>query len=104
MGKVYLLDTFYPWMLKAYPSKIIINKLDKAEFCEIIKRDDIINALKYDLTVYMLNRKCKTNFRKTSLEVKLGSGDKAYIFMPEVTERGKDWIKGKISYYEVTCE
>ncbi len=115
MGKTYLVNAFSLNMIKEFPVRLTIDKIDKEEFCQTldirIENEELINAVGHDSTVKLVNTLCGTQLQKNRVEVKMNEGDIALIIMiSQRLEEGKVlsdkeiedmYRQGKISFYEV---
>lgn len=115
MGDVYVLDAFSPNMLGKFPTKTIIDKLTKDEFCEKIhiysQTGDLKVALGRESSAKMINTLCGTQLEKNKTRITLNGGDKALVMLTKVRlneekppkdDQIKEMYKeGKIELYEV---
>jgi hypothetical protein len=105
-------------MLSNFPAELVIDKMDKEEFCldlEIrMEYDEFVNAIGHESTVNLVNKLCGTNLQKNRMEVKMKEGDKALIIQPmQRLEEGKVLTneeimkmlkEGKVAFYKVIYE
>jgi len=115
MRRVYLVNTFSIDMISNFPLGMVIDKIDKDEFCSdlrmSIKYDEFINAIEHESTVNLVNKLCETQLQKNSVEIKMTEGDGSLIIMVKQSlEEGrvltdeeimKMLKEGKIAFYEV---
>ena len=115
MGDVYALDAFSPNMLGETPTKLIIDRLTKDEFCEKIhvysQTGDLKVALSRESSAKIINTLCGTQLSRNKIRIKLDEGDKALIILtkvrlddenPPTDDQVKQMLRGeKIEFYEV---
>ncbi|ADF27757.1 hypothetical protein STIV2_B116 [Sulfolobus turreted icosahedral virus 2] len=113
MGKTYLVNAFSLNMIKNFPANVVIDKIDKDEFCTTIDTEEeyLVNAVGHDSTIALINTLCGTKLQKNRVEIKLDKGDRAIVIM--ITQRleegkvlnheeiTKMYEEGKIGFYEV---
>jgi hypothetical protein len=116
MRKAYVSDVFSVRMLVDFPIKLVIDRVDKAEFCyKIISRMDdgeLVNAIRYSNSAKMINVLCDIQIEKNKMEIRLNKGDELYVILPKMKpddgrELSKEDIEkmyreGRIEFYEVT--
>jgi hypothetical protein len=102
-------------MLNNFPVRVVIDKIDREEFClELefrLEDGELVNALGHDSTVKLVNTLCETQLQKNRVDVKMNEGDTALIIMiSQRLEEGKVlsdkeiedmYRQGKISFYKV---
>jgi ribosomal protein L6P/L9E len=115
MGDVYVLDAFSPNMLGKFPTKMIIDKLTKDEFCEKVhvysQTGDLKVALGRESSAKIINALCGTQLEKNKTRITLNEGDKALVMLtkvrlneekpPKDDEIKRMYKEGKIELYEV---
>ncbi|CAC93984.1 DUF1874 domain-containing protein [Sulfolobus islandicus rod-shaped virus 1] len=114
MNKVYLANAFSINMLTKFPTKVVIDKIDRLEFCENIDNEDIINSIGHDSTIQLINSLCGTTFQKNRVEIKLEKEDKLYVVqISQRLEEGKIltleeilklYESGKVQFFEIIVD
>jgi hypothetical protein len=115
MRKSYVTDAFSVRMLNDFPIKLVIDKVDKTEFCYKIDSrmhdGELISAIRYSNSAKMINVLCNVQVEKNRMEIKLNKGDELYVILPKMKpddgrelskeEIEKMYREGRIEFYEV---
>jgi hypothetical protein len=115
MRKAYVTDAFSVRMLSDFPLKLVIDKVDKIEFCYKIssRMDDgmLVNAIRYSNSAKIIDVLCGVKIQNNRMEIKLNKGDELYAILPRMKpddrrELSKEEIEqmyreGRIEFYEI---
>jgi len=102
-------------MLKEFPVRVTIDKIDKEEFCEILdirsENGELVNGIGHDNIVDLVKKLCGVELKQSGIEIKMNEGDIALVIMiSRRLEEGKVLneeeimrmlSEGKISFYDV---
>jgi NhaP-type Na+/H+ and K+/H+ antiporter len=115
MRKAYVTDVFSVRMLTDFPIKLIIDRVDKTEFCYKINSrmydGELVSAIRYSNSAKMINILCNIQIEKNRMEIRLNKGDELYVILPKMKpddrrELSKEEVEqmyreGRIEFYEV---
>ncbi|MEM0071273.1 STIV orfB116 family protein [Metallosphaera sp.] len=76
---VYLSNAFSPGMLSSYPVTVRIEQVSESEFANVVKSENVVNAIGHQGTVDFINAKFNAKLMMNRITLKLGSGDVLYI-------------------------
>jgi len=115
MGNVYVVRGFSPNMIDKFPIKIILNKIDKDEFCEKLilysQTGELKSAISQESFTQIVNTICGTQLERSRTRIKIDKGDKLLIVLTKIrVDDNKSLLSeeiaqmlrdGLIDFYEV---
>jgi hypothetical protein len=110
-----LADVFTVRMINDFPVKLLIDKIDRVEFCYKInsRMDDngLMSAIRYSNSAKMINVLCDVEVQKNRMEIKLNKGDELFVILPRMKpDDGREisreeiermYREGRIEFYEI---